>query len=401
MQPTITGLFAEAAKKLRADFEYIRATNPHSGDKGEEVENILKKFLNDHLPKRFRVDSGIVIDADDAISRQTDAIVYDALTSPIYRAAEKTQIIPIQCVAAVIEVKSRLDGPELEDAYDKIASVKSLKKPPHSTMDQPTTKSGLDSIGTMGIVFAFDSALTLETLGEKMKELNAKKASFLWPDLVVVLDRGTAEYMVQWPGQFGKFAATFAPQPPPGHDKVSPPPWYVHLGIINEGEYSLNRFFLLLLAHLTFFPFRYGPLPFGALAKEGSKTMTLGGYQFDRSRQLRAVSPDSYGEGPKPLRMNIRDKAGKLVAVLQHFPWQDGFVVRKYGRLPLEGLLPLFVKDARALSINDPNQPDMQITSLLDVDEKVFRGWPNILKKRSNMRGEVLGPDDPKYDSAD
>jgi hypothetical protein len=34
-----------------------------------------------------------------------DVVVYDALSSALYRAAEKTQIIPAQNAATVIEVK--------------------------------------------------------------------------------------------------------------------------------------------------------------------------------------------------------------------------------------------------------------------------------------------------------
>lgn len=82
---TISGLLSDAAKLLRADFEFIRKSNPHPGDKGKEVENILKEFLNTHLPQRFRSCSGIIIDNENKISRQIDVIIYDALSSPVYR----------------------------------------------------------------------------------------------------------------------------------------------------------------------------------------------------------------------------------------------------------------------------------------------------------------------------
>ena len=47
-KPTISEPFTEAAKKLRAEVEYIRSTSPLPGDKGTEVEDILKAFLNQH-----------------------------------------------------------------------------------------------------------------------------------------------------------------------------------------------------------------------------------------------------------------------------------------------------------------------------------------------------------------
>ena len=103
---TISDLLVEAGKRLRAEFEFIRESNPHAGDKGEEVEQVLAAFLDDHMPKRFKSGSGILIDFDNKVSRQTDVIVYDALSSPVYRTGEKTLILPYHTAAAVIEVKA-------------------------------------------------------------------------------------------------------------------------------------------------------------------------------------------------------------------------------------------------------------------------------------------------------
>jgi len=87
-KPTVAKLFTDAAKLLRAQFEYARSSQPHPGSKGQAVEAILKDFLNAHLPRRFHATTGIVIDHDNNLSRQTDVIIYDALSSPIYQASE-------------------------------------------------------------------------------------------------------------------------------------------------------------------------------------------------------------------------------------------------------------------------------------------------------------------------
>ncbi|MBY0497788.1 MAG: hypothetical protein K2Y23_26565 [Cyanobacteria bacterium] len=75
----------------------------------------MKEFLNEHLPKRFLAGSGFVIDSANGLSRQQDVVVYDAISSPIYRSAPKTQIIPMDAVVSVIEVKSTLTKAELRD----------------------------------------------------------------------------------------------------------------------------------------------------------------------------------------------------------------------------------------------------------------------------------------------
>ncbi len=391
-QPTVTTLLADAAKQLRADFEYVRRTNPHAGEKGEEVEQILKTFLNRHMPQRFRAGSGIIIDEENNLSRQTDVVVYDCLSSPLYRAADKTQIIPSQAVAAVIEVKSSLNKKELGDAFEKVASCKRLKKRPLSEMDLETTKTGLSTTGTMGVVFAFDAETSLEALAENTKEFNADYDSSLWPDLVVVLDKGVLAYAISWPGQQG-MAGSFGSQPAPGtQPKYSPPPWYVHLVIHRDGELTLNRFFLLLLSQLTFYPFRYAGAPFKTFLEGADPTvMTVTAYQFNKAAQLKPAPKELYfsNNPPKPLSMKILAPDGEQLALLQFFKWQDGSVVRSFGKLPLEGILPLLVADPLALALHDPSTPGMQISSLLSVTEEEFRDWPTALAQRSNLKGVI------------
>ena len=68
-------------------------------------------------------------------------------------------ILPSDSVAAAIEVKSKLNKRELEDAVSKIASAKGLKRSPIMGADQPVTFSELIVNSCMGVVFAFDSEM--------------------------------------------------------------------------------------------------------------------------------------------------------------------------------------------------------------------------------------------------
>ena len=124
----ISSLIKEAGAHLRAEFEFIKSTNPHYGERGAEAENILIEFLNKHLPKRFAAASGFVIDRANNISSQMDVLIYDALNSPVYRKQERVSILPSDNVATAIEVKSKLNKAELQDASIKISSVKKKKK---------------------------------------------------------------------------------------------------------------------------------------------------------------------------------------------------------------------------------------------------------------------------------
>jgi hypothetical protein len=200
MNLTVAQLFNDAAKKLRAEFEFIRKTNPHPGEKGDEAENVVRDFLNHHLPQRFRATSGIIIDTANSLSPQTDVIVYDALVSPVYRYSEEMLMLPLDMVAAVIEVKSRLNKQEIEDGYKKIAACKRLKKTPITGGDQQATGSELKSVATYGVIFGFSSDTSLATLAQHVENLNSQYEPSAWPDLIVLLDAGTIGYAARFPG---------------------------------------------------------------------------------------------------------------------------------------------------------------------------------------------------------
>ena len=178
-------IFAQAARKLRQDFDEL-STIPHSGLKGNEAERLVKVFLKEHLPKRFSVGSGFIIDGYDTVSKQTDVIIYDALNCPVYRASEEAAIFPSDNVAAVVEVKSRLDKDQLISAFENIRATKQLAKTPPPDLPIPITCQ------TVGCLFAFDSAISLDKISEHYYELVQKKYGVGHHiDIILLLDKGT------------------------------------------------------------------------------------------------------------------------------------------------------------------------------------------------------------------
>ena len=152
--------------------------------------------MSRYSAKRFAAEKGFIIDDQNNITRQTDVIIYDASNSPIYRAQPDSLILPSDNVAAVIEVKSSLNKNELKDAAGKISAVKKLSKTPITNIDQPVTFSTLITTKTLGVVFAYDSTTSLETLAINLKEINEDIASGQWIDAVIVLDKGIIGYTV-------------------------------------------------------------------------------------------------------------------------------------------------------------------------------------------------------------
>ena len=325
-------LLRAAGQQLRSDFQEIQDCNPHAAERGTEAEEILKRILRDRLPKRFGVESGLVVGPDGMVSRQSDVIIYDSLNSPVYRGGPKLHILPRDNVAAVIEVKSKLNKDELSDAAEKIASVKKIKASPICGIDQPVTFSDMIMTGTLGCVFSFDSYTSLETLADNLREINEGHDSKCWIDLVVVLDKGCVGYSLQrlFDQVFmGWDAGSVA-------DDFMVPPVYVHLVQATFGDRTLNHFFLKLMAHLTFFR-KITPLSLDSLLPENSKVQTIQGYQYNLGRELVPIEErHQSGRFKNPeVRFNLYLKKDRgFVGQVCLLPWQDGAVITCSSLLP-------------------------------------------------------------------
>ncbi len=363
-------------------------TNPHPGEKGSELEDVLRQFLNQHLPQRFRSASGVLIDAANNRSKQTDVIVYDALSSPIYRASERLQILPAHTAAAVIEVKSSLNSATLRDGYEKIRSCKQLKYEPMRSMDRSATTTNLDLTRPLGVIFAFSSELSLETTGIKMGELNGEFHSDHWPDLVVVLDRGFVNYGMGPPGLSAPINWVGARAPAEVGGRY-PPPFYVRVLVQETGDATLSHFFLMILAQLTFFPLRAGLPDFDLILGRGlGQSMVLDAYQFDLNNGLQAVPRELQGvPRPPEATIEVTDPAGAKIGILEYGQWlEDAGFVWWHGRIPLAIILKAVLGDVdRVSTYQDMGRPGVEHSSLLPITSHEFRLWPVHIAANSNL----------------
>lgn len=326
---TADSLFKAASKGLNADFTKIRETMPHYGTSGTETENLLNKFLNNHLPRRFAATAGIAIDAEDNISQQFDTLIYDAENNPVYRAGEnlQAQILPSDSIAAAIEVKSNLNKVELKDAAEKIASVKKLKRSPISNQDQHVNFSNFISINCLGVVFAYTSETTLKTLAKNLKEINQSLPKSQWIDLVVVLGKGIISYVPKIPGENHSRAVVMMPE---ATDDFKIPAWYVHLCIFEEPEHALHYFFIHLMSSIAFFRRRI-PLPFDSLLKgTANRIQSIQAYWYNTDRNLVEVPIEhTQKRSPSLLTFNAFIKGTrKLVGQFEQHKWSDGYIYR-------------------------------------------------------------------------
>jgi hypothetical protein len=249
--------------------------------------------------------------------------------------------------------------------------VKHLKRSPLTNVDQPVTFGPLITTRPMGVVFAYDATTSLETLGENLSEINGSYPTDEWVDMVVVLDKGVIAYAVQM-----VFGAAFPGwHAGPADENFLVPPYYVHLVREELGDLTLNRFFLHLMAQLTFYRRRSTVRFDSLLGRDPRQVMTLHAYQYNLGRQLKDVEEyhrEGVFHGAK-VRFNIRNKKeDRLVGQVGWIPWQDGAVVCYSGALPPVFLESYFqVAQSNGAVIPVPGSPRV-VSTVMPLSEEQF-----------------------------
>ncbi len=90
----------------------------HSGEKGMLRELVVRRLLLTVLPPHIGIGTGVIIDAWDRQSKQTDLILFDRRRIPPPLLEEGWGIFPIDAVLRAIEVKSTLDQEGFERAFE-------------------------------------------------------------------------------------------------------------------------------------------------------------------------------------------------------------------------------------------------------------------------------------------
>jgi hypothetical protein len=316
----------------------------------------------------------------------TDDAVFQ---SAIYTSATKETregIAPMTAsrVACIFHIAHTLTVDELRTGHRRIGAAKRLKRPAPTAVGYPVHDTPL------GVVFCIDSARPLEKVAEDMMELNKTAPSTEWPDMVVVLQRGTVNYAVQIEGD--KIRADFLL---PNTADFPVMPMYVHVFARALGLHSLNRLSSFLFLHLQ--AFSPGVKLPNEDAVQGISTMgmTLGAYQFNLKRQLVPVPDDmrtDKGAGLRNLPFRIESREGELLSHVQFIPWQEGGAIRVIGKMPLESVLVFLgpvMKGAQVIQ-----QENARISSVLPISRFDFLNSLQKLQAQSNM---IVKPEQPKW----
>ena len=208
------GFIRRIGQRLVDEFKDAKAgTTPSTV--GSAAEQPVRDQLEQILPRGIGVGEGFVIDSYGGTSCQQDVVLYERDICPVFSInnTPQTTFYPCEGVIAVGEIKSSLDGNSLQDAFQKVASVKQLQRHivpdlmPHPTTGEPIplrrnylTPHG-ESIVDIGEganskerlqIFAFvlagKSRLKHETMAANFLALAAQVGDSLSPNLLATLD---------------------------------------------------------------------------------------------------------------------------------------------------------------------------------------------------------------------
>jgi len=340
---------------------------------GSDLGTLLNVFLSKYVPWPYRAGPGKAID-----SAGTESSTFESL---IHTSPDAVERVPADNLACAIEVHENLSLEKLRQSYEKIAHVKTLTK---ATI--PTVSQGVPvADATMGIIFARDSDAPIEALAEELARLNGEHAYKVWPDMIVVLSRGTVNLACQIPYKpLGDFL-------PPARDVVYRAAMYIHVFARAHAAFALNKMCAVLFPYLYLFQPGVGLPPYQEILKEMATTgMPIAPFQFNLKGDLVPVPASMRFEELFlfPLSFRVEDKQGKLHAKVQYLPWQDGGVVRVQGQFPIEALLIFAGKSA--LSEPIVRFQGEQTSGVIPMSRDQFREMANRMARQSNL---VIKPD--------
>jgi len=121
-------LFLSLQKQLSASLETGRETIEHPGAKGEAAEIDWKNMLSTYLPGRYQVSKAFIVDSFGNSSEEIDVVIHDRHYSPLLFAHGDALFLPAEAVYGVVEVKQELSKKTIQDAGQKAASVRKLRR---------------------------------------------------------------------------------------------------------------------------------------------------------------------------------------------------------------------------------------------------------------------------------
>lgn len=217
----------------------------HNLTKGELREDALRNGLRPHIPRRYELTSGIVVNTDGAQSKQQDLIVSDGVENPSFIASgglagSSAGVQPVEAVVATLELKSVATGPLVEDGVGKALSVAALLPDgPRSAM-----KPGIGAQLVKTTQFkpfagfvALSSSASRDTLLSAWTSTHEQRRP--WDRLQAIAVVG--DFFACWANEDGHWAQLSYP----GADRIA---------VVSAGDDSLLLLYILMMLGIRDYP---------------------------------------------------------------------------------------------------------------------------------------------------
>jgi len=117
-------------KSIEAKFSLAKTFLNHP-IQGHAAEEFFRGLIKDHIPSRYIVDSGFVVDSNGNRSANMDIVIADTHNIPLLCSEPSLKIFPVESVCAVIEVTTAPTGtynkkPKLLVDLEKLALVRKM-----------------------------------------------------------------------------------------------------------------------------------------------------------------------------------------------------------------------------------------------------------------------------------
>ncbi|MGE0785536.1 MAG: DUF6602 domain-containing protein [Sandaracinaceae bacterium] len=127
MTDRVKEILQKAGVGLAADLAKA-SVHTHPTAKGDATESGWGKFLADHLPRRYEVTQGFVVDRLGRQSEQVDLMICDRQFTTVLFDDNAARYVPAESVYAAFEVKQTVSKDHVEAAQRKVASVRALHR---------------------------------------------------------------------------------------------------------------------------------------------------------------------------------------------------------------------------------------------------------------------------------
>lgn len=126
MSTHVSQYWRGVTQRLQAEVEQMNQLITHQGVKGTENELSLARLVQNLVPRRFGVGSGILVDSKGGTSKQMDIVIYEQGNEPALFAQTNQVLFPVENVRLCLEVKTSIGSTEIQDAREKKKSITDL-----------------------------------------------------------------------------------------------------------------------------------------------------------------------------------------------------------------------------------------------------------------------------------